>query len=130
MSRNFFKFNLIHIHYHPSIHPSTMPELSAVEYLAELQATKKKMEEQEAELNVAAEEEQQAAEAAKKAEEKWVATEKKVAKKLSKKWKTVEPAAGQVTEGSEAPKKKKVKMKVLEEDMHLLVEAAMVACKQ
>ena len=62
MSGNFFNFNLIHIHYHPSIHPSTMPELSAVEHLAKLQATKKRMEKQEAELNVAAEEEQRAAE--------------------------------------------------------------------
>ena len=53
--------------------------------LAELQANKKHTEEQEAKLRVAAEEEQQAAEAARNAEEEWVATEKKVAKKLSKK---------------------------------------------
>ena len=87
------------------------------------------MEEQEAELRVAVEE-QQAAEAARKAEEEQVATEKKVAKRLSKKWKTVEPTAGQEVEGSEAPMKKKLKAKVLEEDGELLVEAAMVAWKQ
>ena len=40
-----------------------------------------------------------------------MAAEKKVAKKLSKKRKTAEPAA----EGSEAPKKKKLKAKALEE---------------
>ena len=105
-----------------------MPALSAAEHLAELQANKC-MEEQEAELRAAMEEEQWAAEAAKKAEEEWVATEKKVAKRLSKKQKTVEPTAGQEAEVSKAPKKKKAKMKVLEEDMELLVEAAMVACK-
>ena len=100
-----------------------MPELSAVEHLAELQATKKRIEEQEAKLKVALEEEQRAA------EEKRVATEKKVAKKLSKKWKTTEPAAGQEREGSKAPKKKKLKVKVLEEEVEILVEAAVVPCK-
>ena len=82
MSRNFFKFNLIHNHYHPSIY--NMPVLSAAECLAELQANKKHMEEQEAELRAAAEKEQWAAEAAKE----WVAAEKKAAKKLSRKRKT------------------------------------------
>ena len=101
-----------------------MPELSAVERLAKLQATKKRMEEQEAELKAATEEEQWAA------EEEWVAAEKKVAKRLSKKRKTMEPGAGQEAEGSEAPKKKKAKTKVLEKDMDLPVEAAMVTCKQ
>ena len=48
------------------------------------------MEEQEAELKVAPEEEQKAVEAARKTEEDWVATEKKAAKKLSKKRKTAE----------------------------------------
>ena len=125
MNRN-FKFNHIHNHYHPSIYH--MPALSAAECLAELQANKKCMEEQEAELRVATEE-QWAAEAARKAEEAQVAAEKKAAKKLSKKRKTTEPAAGQEAEGSEAPKKKKVKMKVLEEDTELPVETTMVACK-
>ena len=105
-----------------------MPELSAAERLAKLQATKKRMEEQEAELKAAMEEQQQAAGAAKKTEEEQVAAEKKAAKKLSKKWKTAEPTTGQEVEGSEVPKKK-AKMKVLEEDMDLSVEAAMVACK-
>ena len=45
--------------------------------------------------------------------------------KLSKKWKTVEPA-GQEAEESEAPKKKKLKAKALEED----VETTIDACKQ
>ena len=58
-----------------------------------------------------------------------MAAEKKVAKKLSKKQKTAEPTAGQEAEGSEVPKKKKAKTKVLEEDADLLVEAAMVTCK-
>ena len=66
-----------------------MPAPSTAERLAELQANKKCMEEQEAELKVAMEEEQKAAEAARKAEEDWVAAEKKAAKKLSKKRKTV-----------------------------------------
>ena len=57
-----------------------------------------------------------------------MATKKKVAKKLSKKWKTMEPTAGQEAEGSEVPKRKKAK--VLEEDADLLVEAAVVTCKQ
>ena len=61
-----------------------MPTPSAAECLAELQANKKHMEEQEAELKVAAEEEQKAAEAARQAEEDRVAAEKKAAKKLSK----------------------------------------------
>ena len=65
--REFSKFNLIHNLYHPSIY--NMPTLSAAECLAELQANKKRMEEQEAELKAAMEEEQRAAEAAKKAEE-------------------------------------------------------------
>ena len=54
-----------------------MPALSAAEHLAELQANKKCMEEQEAELRAAMEEEQWAAEAARKAEEEWVAAEKR-----------------------------------------------------
>lgn len=107
-----------------------MPALSAAECLAELQANKKHMEEQEAKLRAAAEEEQQAAEAAKKAEEEWVAAEKKAAKKLSKKWKTTEPTAGQEAEGSEAPKKTKLKAKASEEDAELPMETAIVACKQ
>jgi hypothetical protein len=54
-SRNFkFSHNFIHYHYYPS---TLIPELSAMECLAELQASKKRMEEQEAELKVAAEEE-------------------------------------------------------------------------
>ena len=126
MSGNFFKFNLIHNNYHPSIH--SMPALSAAEHLAKLQANKKHMEEQEAELRVAMEE-QRAAEAAKKAEEDWVAAEKKAAKKLSKKWKTVEPAAGQEVEGSKAPKKKKLKVNALEEEAEIPAEATVVPCK-
>ena len=88
------------------------------------------MEEQEAELRVATEEEQRAAEVARKAEEEWVAAEKKVAKKLSKKWKTAEPTAGQEAEGSEAPKKKKLKAKALEEEGEVLAEVAAVPCKR
>ena len=107
-----------------------MPALSAAERLAKLQANKKHMEEQEAKLRAAAEEEQRAAEAAKKAEEEWVATEKKAAKKLSKKWKTVEPTAGQEVEGSEAPKKKKLKVKALEEEVETPAEAMVVPCKR
>ena len=107
-----------------------MPALSAAEHLAELQANKKRMEEQEAELRAAAEEEQRAAEAAKKAEEEWVAAEKKVAKKLSKKWNTTEPAVGQEAEGSEAPNKKKLKAKALEEEAESPVEATVVPCKR
>ena len=106
-----------------------MPTLSAAERLAELQANKKYMEEQEAKLKVAAEEEQKAAEAARKAEEERVAAEKKAAKKLSKKQKTVEPTAGQEVEGSEGPKKKKLKAKALEEEVESPVEAAVVPCK-
>ena len=106
-----------------------MPALSAAERLAELQANKKCMEEQEAELRAAAEEEQWAAEAAKKAEEEWVAAEKKAAKRLSKKQKTAEPIAGQEVEGSEAPKKKKLKVKALEEEAEMPAEAAVVPCK-
>ena len=87
------------------------------------------MEEQEAELRVATEEEQRAAEAAKKAEEEQVAAEKKVAKRLSKKWKTAEPTAGQEVEGSEALKKK-LKAKGLEEEAETLVEAVVVPCKR
>ena len=124
----FSKFNLIHNLYHPSIY--NMPALSAAEHLAELQANKKHMEEQEAKLGVAVEEEQRVAEAARKAEEEWVAAEKKAAKKLSKKRKTTEPATGQEAEGSEAPKKKKLKAKALEEEVELPAEAAMVACKR
>ena len=124
----FSKFNLIHNHYIPSI--QSMPTLSPAECLAKLQANKKRMEEQEAKLRVAMGEEQQAAEAAKKAEEEWVAAEEKVAKKLSKKRKTAEPAAGQEPEGSEAPKKKKLKAKVLEEEAEIPVEAAVVPCKR
>ena len=127
MSGNFFKFNLIHNLYHQSIY--NIPALSDAECLAELQANKKCMEEQEAELRVAMEEEQRAAEAAKKAEEEQVAVEKKVAKKLSKKWKTAEPAAGQEAEGSEALKKK-LKVKALDEDAELPAETTIVACKQ
>ena len=81
------------------------------------------MEEQEAKLRVAVKEEQW------EAEEEWVATEKKTAKKLSKKQKTAKPAAGQEVKGSKAPKKKKLKAKAVEEEVELLVEAAMVACK-
>ena len=88
------------------------------------------MEEQEAELKAATEEEQQAAEAAKNAEEERVAAEKKVAKKLSKKWKTVEPAAGQEAEGSEGLKKKKLKAKALEEEVESPAEVTVVPCKQ
>ena len=88
------------------------------------------MEEQEAELKAAMEEEQKAAEAARKAEEEQVATEKKAAKKLSKKWKTAEPIAGQEAEGSEAPKKKKLKVKALEEEVEIPAEAMVVPCKQ
>ena len=80
-------------------------------------------------MKAAAEEEQWAAEAAKKAEEEWVATEKKVAKKLSKKRKTVEPAAGQEAEGSEGLKKKKLKVKALEEEVESPAEAMVVPCK-
>ena len=126
--REFSKLNLIHNLYHPSIY--NMPALSTAERLAKLQANKKRMEEQEAELKVAAEEEQKAAEAAKKAEEEWVATEKKVAKKLSKKWKTTEPVAGQEAEGSKAPKKKKLMAKALEEEVEIPVEAVVVPCKR
>ena len=107
-----------------------MPAFSATERLAELQANKKCMEEQEAELEVATEEEQWAAEAAKKAEEEQVATEKKVVKKMSKKRKTAEPTAGQEAEGSEAPKKKKLKVKALEEEVETPVEAVVVPCKR
>ena len=107
-----------------------MPATTAAERLAELQANKKHMEEQEAELKAAVEEEQKAAEAARKAEEEQVAAEKKVAKMLSKKWKTAEPAAGQEAEGSEAPKKKKLKAKALEEEAEMLAEAAVVPCKR
>ena len=108
-----------------------MPELSATEHLAKLQATKKHMEEQDAELKVAAEEEQWAAEAAKKAEKEWVATEKKAAGKLSKKQKTVEPFAGQEAElqkGVRHQRRKKVEVKVLEE-VELLTEATVVTCR-
>ena len=59
-----------------------------------------------------------------------MATEKKAAKKLSKKQKTMEPTTGQEVEGSEAPKKKKAKTKVLEKNMEPPVEATMVACKR
>ena len=124
---DFSKFNLIHNLYHPSIH--IMPAFSAAERLAELQANKKCMEEQEAELKAAAEEEQKAVEAARKAEEERVAAEKKVAKKLSKKRKTAEPIAGQEVEGSEAPKKK-LKAKALEEEAEIPAEAAVVPCKR
>ena len=104
---------------HPSIY--NIPALTAAEHGAKLQ---KCMEEQEAKLRAATEEEQQAA------EEEQVATEKKAVKKLSKKWKTVEPAAGQEAEGSKAPKKKKLKAKVVKEDMKILAEATVVPCKQ
>ena len=124
----FSKFNLIHNLYHPSIH--IMPAFSAAEHLAELQANKKCMEEQEAELKAAMEEEQWAAEAAKKAEEEQVAAEKKAAKKLSKKRKTAEPTVGQEAEGSEAPKKKKLKAKALEEEEEMPAEVAVVPCKR
>ena len=107
-----------------------MPTLSAAEHLAKPQANKKHMEEQEAKLRADTEEEQWAAEAAKKAEKEQVAAEKKAGKKLSKKQKTVEPATGQEVDGSKAPNKKKVKMKALEEDIELPVEAAVVTCKQ
>ena len=82
------------------------------------------MEEQEAELKVAVEE-QKAAEAARKAEEKRVATEKKLEKRLSKKQKTAEPVGGQEAEGSEALKKK-LKVKVLDEDAELPAETTVV----
>ena len=52
----------------------------------------------------------------------------KAAKKLSKKRKTAEPAAGQEVEGSKALKKK-LKAKVLEEEAEILVEATVVPCK-
>ena len=97
MSRNFFKFNLIHNHYIPSIY--SMPTLSAAEHLAKLQANKKYMEEQEAELRAAVEEEQWAAEAAKKAEEDRVAVEK-VAKKLSKSRRPWSPPLGRRQKGA------------------------------
>ena len=126
--QEFSKFNLIHNLYHPSIY--NMPAHSAAEHLARLQANKKCMKEQEAELRAAMEEEQRAAEAARNAEEEWVAAEKKAAKKLSKKRKTAEPAAGQEAEGSEAPKKKKLKVKALEEEAEIPAEAAVVPCKR
>ena len=50
-------------------------------------------------------------------------------KKLSNKRKTMEPAAGQEAEGSEAPKKKKLKAKALEEEAEIPVEAMVVPCK-
>ena len=87
------------------------------------------MEKQEAELRVAMEEEQWSAEAAKKAEEEWMAAEKKVAKRLSKKRKTAEPTAGQEVEGSKALKKKNLKAEASEEDAELPAETAIVACK-
>ena len=59
-----------------------------------------------------------------------MATEKKAAKKLSKKQKTTEPIAGQEMEGSKALKKKKLKAKVLEEEAEILAEAAVVPCKR
>ena len=125
MSGNFkFSHNFIYYHHHPS---TLMPELSAAECLAELQA--KRMEEQEAELKAAMEEEQWAAEAARKVEEEWLAAEKKAVKKLLKKQKTAELSTGQETEGSEAPKKKRAKAKVLEEVAEMLAETAMVTCK-
>ena len=49
---------------------------------------------------------------------------------MSKKQKTVEPATGQEAEGSEVPKKKKAKTKVLEEDTELPEEPTVVTCKQ
>ena len=83
-----------------------MPTFLAAEHLAELQANKKCMEEQEAELRVAAEEEQWAAEAAKKAEEEQVATEKKAAKKLSKNRKPWSPQRGRRQKGAKVRRRK------------------------
>ena len=59
-----------------------------------------------------------------------MAAEKKVAKMLSKKRKTAEPAAGQDAEGSKGPKKKKLKAKALEEEVESPAEAAVVPCKR
>ena len=42
----------------------------------------------------------------------------------------MEPAAGQEVEGSKAPKKKKLKVTVLEEDAELPAETTIVACKR
>ena len=58
-----------------------------------------------------------------------MATEKKVAKKLSKKQKTAEPAAGEEAEGSNALKKK-LKVKALVEEAEIPAEAAVVPCKR
>ena len=41
----------------------------------------------------------------------------------------MEPATGQEAEGSKALKKKKLKMKVLEEEAEIPAEAAVVPCK-
>ena len=96
--REFSKFNLIHNLYHPSIY--NMPTLSAAEHLAELQANKKHMEEQEAELGVAVEEEQRVAEAARKAEEEQMATEKKVAKSYPRSGRPWSPPLGRRRKGA------------------------------
>ena len=100
----------------PQLYPQplpfpNMPASTAAVRLAKLQADKKAMEEQEAQLKAAAEEEEQVAAAAAKAEEERLAAEKKAAKKTEKKRKAAEAALEEEAEGSGAPVKKKGKAK-------------------